>query len=45
MKWEIFDMDTQPDMEIALAIRMSCCYPYFLTQLNLMIVFTLMVVF
>ena len=34
MKWEIFDIDTQPDMEIALAIRMSCCYPYFLTPIE-----------
>ena len=34
MKWEIFDIDTHPDMEISLAIRMSCCYPYFLTPIE-----------
>ena len=34
MRWEIFDIDNEPDMEIALAIRMSCCYPYFLTPIE-----------
>tara|TARA_Y100000389_G_C17462572_1_gene522947 strand:- start:949 stop:1986 length:1038 start_codon:yes stop_codon:yes gene_type:complete len=34
MHWEIFDKDNNPDMEIALAIRMSCCYPYFLTPIK-----------
>ena len=34
MKSEIFDIETQPDMDIVLAIRMSCCYPYVFTPVK-----------
>ena len=34
MKNEIFDLDNQPDMDVVLAIRMSCCYPYMFTPVT-----------
>ncbi len=34
MKSEIFDIENNPDLDIVLAIRMSCCYPYVLTPIE-----------
>jgi len=34
MNSEILDLENSPDMDIVLAIRMSCCYPYVFTPVE-----------
>ena len=34
MKNEIFDLENQPEMDVVLAIRMSCCYPFVFTPVT-----------